>query len=627
MAPSGAVIGLFPRATTPLEAITLRLSSEQIILMTHLVVWLLAFVSGVFLALRFFAIWYRKSVLLIDDGLLAASWIIVLFYCISASVSIALGTGSASANSFPSTIPSAPLLLDNVTRTMALTAGAWAKSAFAFGLLGLCDRRGVRWALLGLVLFVNMVAVGGIVTQWVRCRPIYKAWLLSVNGKCFERATSNGVAITVQAYYAFVDIVLVVLGYMLVWSKGLRLGEKAGIGFLGLLGLMASTAAILTAIEFSALNDATYAQSNIRSLLLSSIETPLIIIAASLPALRLLRSSTPKNPLRIRIRHPIKRRRPSSSSLTPLDPSSPYTNAARVPPRPLRPVSSRSFMTTSTKTDNKGSQQRGGLTSMGGSTENLAKGLDYNFQYWNSAIPPSSTTPIPPQTPVGGNYYYRQEQQQYGHEPALSTSSTLHAVPSTPENPPSSRGANPVSSPKTSGNTNTNINNNTNAYNWHATNPNSTYSLKNSNSNDNNSTSYNWHATNPHPPYHQSSTENNRPLTPLQEEQSRTTSNNGIPSWTSEFDSEVGLGRNTSTLKRNASTRRESPTLGLGAEWDDGNRSHIAARNTRERSLMEREREFEYDLPRTGGKSYFARLQAMSGLSGYTVGNPFTSRI
>lgn len=74
MAPSGAGIGLFPR-TTPLEAITQHLSEEQRILLTHLVVWLLAFVSGVFLALRFFAIWYRKSVLLIDDGLLAASWV------------------------------------------------------------------------------------------------------------------------------------------------------------------------------------------------------------------------------------------------------------------------------------------------------------------------------------------------------------------------------------------------------------------------------------------------------------------------------------------------------------------------------------------------------------------------
>lgn len=85
--------------------------------------------------------------------------------------------------------------------TMTLTAAAWAKSGFACGLLGLSDRRGVRWGLLCLVAFVNVVAVGGIVTQWVRCRPIYKAWVVSVDGKCFARATSNAVAITVQGQY------------------------------------------------------------------------------------------------------------------------------------------------------------------------------------------------------------------------------------------------------------------------------------------------------------------------------------------------------------------------------------------------------------------------------------------
>lgn len=114
-----------------------------------------------------------------------------------------------------------------------------------------------------------MVAVAGVVIQWVRCRPVYKAWVVSVDGTCFDRATSNAVGIAVQgkfhqdgvkaverewrryiqwvglttffcitACYAFVDIILVVLGYMLAWSKGLRLCEKAGIGFLGMLGLL-----------------------------------------------------------------------------------------------------------------------------------------------------------------------------------------------------------------------------------------------------------------------------------------------------------------------------------------------------------------------------------------------------
>lgn len=42
----------------------------------------------------------------------------------------------------------------------------------------------------------------------------------------------------VTACYAFADIVLVIFGYILACSKGLNMGEMAGIGFLGILGLL-----------------------------------------------------------------------------------------------------------------------------------------------------------------------------------------------------------------------------------------------------------------------------------------------------------------------------------------------------------------------------------------------------
>lgn len=84
---------------------------------------------------------------------------------------------------------------------MALTAAAWAKTAFAVGLLALSNRRHVKWTLLCLITLVNMLAVAGIVTQWVRCRPIYKAWMVGVHGTCFQRATTNAVGISVQGKF------------------------------------------------------------------------------------------------------------------------------------------------------------------------------------------------------------------------------------------------------------------------------------------------------------------------------------------------------------------------------------------------------------------------------------------
>lgn len=51
------------------------LSADQNVLMTHLVVWLLALVSGILLGLRLFTKWLRAQQLWSDDGFLIASWV------------------------------------------------------------------------------------------------------------------------------------------------------------------------------------------------------------------------------------------------------------------------------------------------------------------------------------------------------------------------------------------------------------------------------------------------------------------------------------------------------------------------------------------------------------------------
>lgn len=51
------------------------LSADQNVLMAHLVVWLLALVSGILLALRLFTKWLRAQQLWSDDGFLIASWV------------------------------------------------------------------------------------------------------------------------------------------------------------------------------------------------------------------------------------------------------------------------------------------------------------------------------------------------------------------------------------------------------------------------------------------------------------------------------------------------------------------------------------------------------------------------
>lgn len=53
----------------------LNLTADEGVMMTHLVVWLLAFLSVLFLGLRLGAKCYRRAGLGVDDALLAAAWV------------------------------------------------------------------------------------------------------------------------------------------------------------------------------------------------------------------------------------------------------------------------------------------------------------------------------------------------------------------------------------------------------------------------------------------------------------------------------------------------------------------------------------------------------------------------
>lgn len=65
-----APIFLTIRASDPIE-----LSESQGVLLAYAVLGPLTLISALFLALRFVAIWYRKIILVADDGLLIASWV------------------------------------------------------------------------------------------------------------------------------------------------------------------------------------------------------------------------------------------------------------------------------------------------------------------------------------------------------------------------------------------------------------------------------------------------------------------------------------------------------------------------------------------------------------------------
>ncbi|KAL1851334.1 hypothetical protein Daus18300_012580 [Diaporthe australafricana] len=378
------------------------LSADQNVLMTHLVVWLLALISGILLALRLFTKWLRSQQLWSDDGFLIASWVVVIFYSAITSLELALGTGRRQ-TSDPAPGPSAILLLDNVARSLALTAAAWSKTSLACTLLRLQSPRLVRAALYAVAVLVNMVLAGAAIAHWLRCKPIPAGWG-SGDGTCWSISIQNIVGLSAQAFSAAMDIALVVVVWQILWTKGLSVGEKVGVGALMTLGVLASATSAVTAVQISTLTDTNIQTANINVLLWASMEPAISIIIASIPTLRLLNSSRARNHhQKLFSRDRIRVVRTDDSRASPMTVGAPIfkqnavsTANSAAPPRPPRPTSNQSFWTDSSSILKGGGGGGGDGSARGGglgheaSTEDLIQQSPVYNQNQNHTYPNSS---------------------------------------------------------------------------------------------------------------------------------------------------------------------------------------------------------------------------------------------
>lgn len=114
---------------------------------------------------------------------------------------------------------------------------AWSKTSLACTLLRLQSPRLVRAALYSVIVFVNLVIAGAAITHWLRCRPIAAGWG-SGEGTCWSISVQNIVGLSAQTFSAAMDLALVVVVWQVLWTKGLSVAEKVGVGALMALGVL-----------------------------------------------------------------------------------------------------------------------------------------------------------------------------------------------------------------------------------------------------------------------------------------------------------------------------------------------------------------------------------------------------
>ncbi|KAG9187520.1 hypothetical protein G6011_05391 [Alternaria panax] len=303
--------------------------------------WSLGGVSFLFLVVR---CWIRQSQkkFWFDDGVLVISWFLLLVQLILNQLSINLGFGKHAldidfANFERITYYGASAL------TVSICGIILSKISFGLTLLRLTDgwlRAYVWFAIATLFIFAVPVAV----LPWVLCKPITKTFVDILPGTCIDKYPSVQYGRFQAVWAAIMDISLALLPWKVLWNLQMRFAEKIGVGIAMSLGLLAGATAIVRAryVELLQTQDLSYEAYN--SVIWSTAETAMTIVATSIPILRVFFKQAVNEAMSNY--HNSSSRSKTKSTASGSTPSNPSNNASSLAHDNIRRLSKKTTQTT-----------------------------------------------------------------------------------------------------------------------------------------------------------------------------------------------------------------------------------------------------------------------------------------
>ncbi|EXL66968.1 hypothetical protein FOPG_16881 [Fusarium oxysporum f. sp. conglutinans race 2 54008] len=249
------------------------------------IVWVLASIAAVVLALRVYCKFKTHRGLWWDDYILLASWACLAVYISLVSYSVVHLNYGARDWDFPSKnlVPLVKLVV--VGHPFMLTSIIWSKTAFGVTLLRITDGW-MKWTVWFLIITTNIVLGLSILFFYLRCRPIQASWDPTVKGVCWDDAAIK-YHIFSGAYSAAADVALSLLPWKLLSGLQMRKREKIGVGIAMSMGIFAGITAIMKTYKLQDLYSGSL-YDGVSVTYWSAVEAATTMIAASIPVLRVL---------------------------------------------------------------------------------------------------------------------------------------------------------------------------------------------------------------------------------------------------------------------------------------------------------------------------------------------------
>ncbi|KAL4416996.1 hypothetical protein CABS03_00347 [Colletotrichum abscissum] len=249
------------------------------------ITWFLCFFCGAFLALRVYAKLSRGQKLWWDDYIFLFSWTCLFVESIITQMGVNLGFG----RHYYDIIPQANLLTiamyTSVGASISCFASTGSKVGFGVTLLRLTTgwfRIFVWFA----VVTLAVVMLPSATLTWLKCTPVQKNFNRQMPGTCWDESVTLNYGIFNAAWCAFMDFVLAIIPWKLIWGMRLRKHEKLGVCFAMSLGWLAGVCAIIKGIYLVQLEQGDFFFNGKDVTIWTAVETATAIIGSSIPVLR-----------------------------------------------------------------------------------------------------------------------------------------------------------------------------------------------------------------------------------------------------------------------------------------------------------------------------------------------------
>ncbi|KAK4099175.1 hypothetical protein N658DRAFT_475911 [Parathielavia hyrcaniae] len=265
------------------------------------VIWPLAALSTLFLALRLYCKLSRRHRLFWDDYFLLASWVSVIYSIALQTVAVTYGLGKPYSDISDENISHLGML-SMAAGFGTILATCWSKTSFAITLLRISDG-GMRHFIWFIIISVNLVLASNGIIHWVQCWPVEKTWHYHMPGTCFPSDVVRYYNTAVAVFSGVMDIVLALLPWKIIWTISINKRERLG-------ALVAMSAGVVTGVMAFLKIPTMYVIGNANATtvdlqIFGTAEPATAIMAASIPMLRvLIQRETVSRPTRfIELRH------------------------------------------------------------------------------------------------------------------------------------------------------------------------------------------------------------------------------------------------------------------------------------------------------------------------------------